>query len=311
MLEFLDDKPVIVRDLVRHYAGRAVIRGVDFSAEWGQVTAILGPNGAGKTTTVECCEGLRRPDAGTVRVLGQDPTRGKAIHRAQVGVMIQDGGLPHGVRSMDVLRHVARLYSSPLPITHLANRLGLDETARTPVRRLSGGQRQRLALACAVVGRPRVLFLDEPSAGMDPQTRRASWDLIRELRTEGVAIVLTTHLMDEAEHLADDVIVMHEGRIVARGTPVELTGTRSRADTVRFHTRPGLPLSTLKTALPTQAQIEEKTPGEYLVSGRIDPQVIATVTAWCAAQDVMPEGLSVGRRSLEDVFLDLTGHSLR
>ena len=302
---------VVVEGLVRSYGARRAVDGLDLTAAAGAVTAVLGPNGAGKTTTIECCEGLRRPDAGTVRVLGRNPLTADAAHRARVGVMLQDGGLPGGSRALDLVRHVARLHAHPLDVNELAERLGLHAVARTPLRRLSGGQRQRVALACALVGRPLVVFLDEPTAGLDPQARLAVWQLVEEVRDAGAAVVLTTHLMDEAERLADRVFVVDAGRVVAAGSPAELTGARGAAEQVRFGARPRLDLTALRSALPAEVRVSETAPGDYLVAGPVDPRVLSTVTAWCAAQGVMPEGLTVGRRSLEDVFLDLTGRSLR
>ncbi|WP_052023210.1 ABC transporter ATP-binding protein, partial [Actinotalea ferrariae] len=215
---------VVVSGLVKRYGRREAVRGLELHAPAGRLTALLGPNGAGKTTTVECCEGLRRPDLGSVRVLGLDPVRDAARLRPRVGVMLQDGGLPSTVPAGEVLRHVAAMYDRPRDLHELSSRLGLEAFARTQVRRLSGGQRQRLALACAVVGRPEVVFLDEPSAGLDPQARLAVWDLVRELRDAGTSIVLTTHQMAEAEALADHVVVVDDGRAVAAGTPAELVG---------------------------------------------------------------------------------------
>lgn len=296
---------VVVKGLVKAYGGRRVVDGLSFTAVAGQVTAVLGTNGAGKTTTIECCEGLRRPDAGTVRVLGVDPAKAGPDHRAAVGVMLQGGGLPNGAKPLMLVHHVARLHAHPLEPAALAARLGIDEFARTPVRRLSGGQRQRLALACALVGRPRVLFLDEPSAGLDPQARSVVWNLIAEVRAAGTAIVLSTHLIDEAERLADQVVVVHHGRVVAEGTPAQLTSDRTEA--VRFSAVPGLDLATMRYALPADIDVDEPTPGDYVVAGVIDPMVLATITSWCASHQVMPRGLTVGRRSLEDVFLELTG----
>jgi ABC-2 type transport system ATP-binding protein len=302
---------VVVEGLVRSYGARRAVDGLDLTAAAAAVTAVLGPNGAGKTTTIECCEGLRRPDAGTVRVLGRDPLTADAAHRARVGVMLQDGGLPGGSRALDLVHHVARLHAHPLDVNEIAERLGLHPVARTPLRRLSGGQRQRVALACALVGRPLVVFLDEPTAGLDPQARLAVWQLVEQVRDAGTAVVLTTHLMDEAERLADRVFVVDAGRVVASGSPAELTGARGAAEQVRFGARPRLDLTALRSALPADVRVSEQAPGDYLVSGPVDPRVLSTVTAWCAAQGVMPEGLTVGRRSLEDVFLDLTGRSLR
>jgi len=297
------------------YRGRPVpaVDGLTWRAEAGRITALLGPNGAGKTTTVECCEGLRRPSAGSVRVLGLDPIADAARLRPRVGVMLQDGGLPTGARAGEVLRHVAALHEDPEDPARLLGVLGLTDHARTMVRRLSGGQRQRLALAVALVGRPELVFLDEPSAGLDPQARHAVWDLVRDLRERGVGVVLTTHLMDEAEQLADHVIVIDDGRLVAEGSPADLTG--SGAATLTFGGPAGLDLRELITSLPAGTTVTETVAGAYRVQGAdglpLDAQAVAAVTAWCAARGVLPEGLSLGRRSLEDVFLDLTGRGLR
>ncbi|HSK27742.1 MAG TPA: ABC transporter ATP-binding protein [Jiangellales bacterium] len=304
--------PVIeVTDLVKRYGATVAADGLSFAVGRGGVTALLGPNGAGKTTTVECCEGFRRPDAGRVRVLGLDPLRDGRRLRPRVGVMLQEGaGLPPSARPLELLTHLARLHAHPVPVEPLAERLGLAATRRTPVRRLSGGQRQRLALALAVVGRPELVVLDEPTAGLDPQARRATWELVGELREDGVTVLLTTHLMDEAEQLADDVVIVDHGRVVARGAPSALTAGDG-GGTVQFSAPPRLDTSTLRAALPEHALVEETAPGRYRVSGQLDPQLLATVTAWCATHGVLPQGLAVGRRTLEDVFLDLTGRELR
>jgi ABC-2 type transport system ATP-binding protein len=308
------DAPALAVDgLRKSYGGRPVVDGLSFGAGAGAVTAVLGPNGAGKTTTVECCEGLRRPDGGTVRVLGRDPWRADAALRARVGVMLQDGGLPTGARAGEVLRHVAALHAHPLPVGELLDRLGLTAHTRTTVRRLSGGLKQRLALAVAVVGRPEVVFLDEPTAGLDPQARLAVWDVVQQLRADGVAVVLTTHLMDEAERLADRVVVVDHGRVVADGSPDALLS--GHGETLRFGGPAGLDLGPLSAALTTGVTVLEVSPGHYLVSGGpqtpLGPQAVATVTAWCAGLGVMPDGLSLGRPTLEDLFLDLTGRDLR
>ena len=308
--DFRKDAAVEVSDLRKTYpGGPAVLDGLSFRAERGRVTALLGPNGAGKTTTVGICEGLQRADSGTVRVLGLDPVADAATLRPRVGVMLQDGGLPSGVGALEALRHLAGLHTDPLDVDALAERLGLTSFAKTRVRRLSGGQRQRLATACALVGRPELVFLDEPSAGLDPQARLAVWDVVREVRAAGVAVVLTTHLMEEAERLADSVVVVDHGRAVATGSPDELTrGPASLA----FRSRPGLPTESLARALPVGADVSEVDTGRYLVSGiDVDPRVVATVTNWCATHDVLAEGVGPVRRTLEDVFLDLTGRTLR
>ncbi|MFF1528800.1 ABC transporter ATP-binding protein [Cellulomonas sp. NPDC058312] len=309
---------VEVRGLVKRYDGRAVVDGLDLHASPGRVTAVLGPNGAGKTTTVECCEGLRSPDGGTVRVLGLDPVADAAALRPRVGVMLQDGGLPTGVPALGVLRHVARMYARPRDVDELADRLGLHPFARTTVRRLSGGQKQRLALATAVVGRPDVVFLDEPSAGLDPQARRAVWSLVDELRADGVAVLLTTHLMDEAEALADDVAVVDHGRVIARGTvPELLAGTHDgTGPALTFRAGPGLPVDDLARALtpagePAATAVRETGPGAYAVDAPATPALVAALATWCADRDVLLARVDVGVRTLEDVFLDLTGRNLR
>jgi ABC-2 type transport system ATP-binding protein len=301
---------VEVVDLVKRYGDLVAVDGLTFTAAGGAVTAVLGPNGAGKTSTVECCEGYRRPDGGTVRVLGLDPRTDGPRLRPRVGVMLQQGGIYPTVRAEEMLRHVAALHAHPLDVAMLVERLGLGSCGRTPFRRLSGGQQQRLSLALAVVGRPELVFLDEPTAGLDPQARRATWELVEELRADGVGVVLTTHYMEEAERLSDHVVVVDHGRVVAQGSPAELTAD-SAEGLLRFTGPARLDLTSLRAALPVHATVEEVSPGGYQVRGDVDPQMLATVTAWCAAHGVMPEGLHVARRSLEDVFLELTGRQLR
>src|SRR6476661_6686817 len=205
------------------YGDKVAVDGLDLTVDEHTITAVLGPNGAGKTTTLETCEGYRRPQAGTVRVLGLDPVRDRKDLLPRIGVMLQGGGAWSGVRAMEMLRHVAKLHAHPLDTGELADRLGLGDCGRTPYRRLSGGQQQRLGLAMAVVGRPEVVFVDEPTAGMDPQARRTTWELLGELRRDGVTVVLTTHYMDEAERLADRIHIIDHGRLIASGTPLELT----------------------------------------------------------------------------------------
>lgn len=284
--------------------------GLDLTVARGTVTAFLGPNGAGKTTTIETCEGYRRPDAGTVRVLGLDPVAQSAALRPRIGVMLQSGGIYPTARVEETLRHMATLHAHPLDVTALIDRLGLGECGRTPYRRLSGGQQQRLALALALVGRPELVFLDEPTAGLDPQARHATWDLVRDLRADGVTVVLTTHHMDEAEELSDDVAIVDGGKVIARGTPEELCKGGAE-NTLRFGGRPGLDLKSLLKALPADTAAVELTPGSYRLTGAVDPQLLATVTSWCAQNGVLPDRISVERRTLEDVFLELTGKELR
>jgi ABC-2 type transport system ATP-binding protein len=301
---------VEVVDLVKRYGDKTAVDGLCLTVGRGSITAVLGPNGAGKTTTLETCEGYRRPDAGSVRVLGLDPWADAAALRPRVGVMLQSGGVYPGVRAIEVLRHVASLHAHPVPVNALVERLGLGASGRTPYRRLSGGQQQRLSLAMAVVGRPEIVFLDEPTAGLDPQARRATWELVGDLKADGVTVVLTTHYMDEAEKLADSVAVVDHGRVIAVGSPRELTA-RGASGTIRFTAAPGLDIVSLAAELPEGTQVRETVPGHYLVTGALDPRLLASVTAWCAERQVMPEDLAVDRRTLEDVFIELTGHELR
>ncbi|MEE1770485.1 ABC transporter ATP-binding protein [Streptomyces sp. JV185] len=301
---------VEVRGLVKRYGRKTAVDGLDLCVRTGTVTAVLGPNGAGKTTTVETCEGYRRPDAGTVRVLGLDPVADAAKLRPRIGVMLQSGGVYSGARADEMLRHTAKLHAHPLDVDTLIERLGLGSCGRTAYRRLSGGQQQRLALAMAVVGRPELVFLDEPTAGLDPQARRSTWELVRELRADGVSVVLTTHFMDEAEELADDVAVIDAGKVIAQGSPETLC--RGGAEnTLRFTGRPGLDVGSLLKALPDGSEAAEIVPGAYRISGDVNPELLATVTSWCAQHGVMPSGISVERHTLEDVFLELTGKELR
>jgi ABC-2 type transport system ATP-binding protein len=301
---------VEISGLVKHYGRTAAVAGLSLRAERGRVTAILGPNGAGKTTTIEICEGYRRPDDGTVRVLGLDPVRDAKALRPKVGVMLQSGGIPPSARAGEYLRVMARFHTSPIDPGLLLGRLGLTGCARTPFRRLSGGQQQRLSLAAAVIGRPELVFLDEPTAGLDPQARHATWDLIGGLRDAGASVILTTHYMEEAERLADQVAVVDHGRLVAAGTPAELTGT---AGQLRFRAEPGLDTDSLLAALPPGSAAKESPAGYYVVEvhDRVDPQLLAAVTAWCAERGVLAQSLRIENRTLEDVFLELTGRELR
>jgi ABC-2 type transport system ATP-binding protein len=299
-----------IHDLVKRYRDKTAVAGLSLCAQRGQVTAILGPNGAGKTTTIETCEGYRKPDGGTVRVLGLDPVADGRELRARVGVMLQSGGVPTTARAGEYLTALASFYAHPLDPAMLLAVLGLTAAARTPYKHLSGGQQQRLGLAAAVIGRPELAFLDEPTAGLDPQARHATWALIEGLRSAGTAVILATHYMEEAERLADEVVIVDHGQIVASGPPAALTGS---AGQLRFRAEPGLDLGALLAALPLGAVAKESPAGHYLVevSGRIDPQLIASVTAWCAEHGILARDLQIESRTLEDLFLELTGRGLR
>ncbi len=213
-----------VDGLVKRYGDRPVVDGLGFTVRPGEILALLGPNGAGKTTTVEIVEGYRTPDAGTVRVLGTDPVRGGRALRARVGLMLQDGGFDIRARPVETLRQYAAFHADALDPNDLLDLIGLRPVAMTPYRRLSGGERQRLALAVALVGRPEVLILDEPTAGLDPEARAMTRELIADLRRGGVAMLLTSHDLVDVERLADRVLVIAGGRQLATGTPEEVRG---------------------------------------------------------------------------------------
>jgi len=304
------DIPVLLRGVSKRFGSTTAVDGLDLDVQRAEVLALLGPNGAGKTTTIEMCEGFTRPDSGTIEVLGLDPVADNAQLRERIGVMLQGGGGYPAARAREMLDLVAAYSANPLDPAWLMDTLGLTESARTTYRRLSGGQQQRLALACAVVGRPELVFLDEPTAGMDAHARIVVWELIDGLRRDGVTVVLTTHQLTEAEQLADRLVIIDHGAAVAAGTPAELMG-RGAENQLRFSAPPKLDLSLLISALPEDYRTVETTPGEYLVEGHVDPQVLATVTAWCARLDVLATDMRVEQRSLENVFLDLTGRELR
>jgi ABC-2 type transport system ATP-binding protein len=293
------------------YGEKVAVDDLDLVVERHTITAVLGPNGAGKTTTLETCEGYRKPQQGSVSVLGLDPQRQRRELLPRIGVMLQDGGAWSGVRAMEMLRHISRLHADPLDVDELGERLGLGDCGRTPYRRLSGGQQQRLKLAMTIVGRPELVFVDEPTAGMDPAGRRTTWELLEQLRTDGVTVVLTTHHMDEAERLADQIHIIDRGRMIASGTPVELT--RGGTSTIRLVvTKPfpdGAPES-LATALSHRLEVTTISAVSLLITGPADSTTLATVSAWCEQQGVLPESLNLGQRTLEDTFLELTGREL-
>nr|WP_306422539.1 ABC transporter ATP-binding protein [Paenarthrobacter aurescens] len=291
-----------------------VVSGLSLVAERGQVTALLGANGAGKTTTLECAQGLQKRTGGSISLLGADPDTAGADLRSRVGVMLQDGGLPPSARPIPLLRHVAGMYKNPMDVDALVERLGISQFSRTSVRRLSGGQKQRLALAAALVGNPEILFLDEPSAGLDPQSRQMVFELIAELRDAGMGIVLTTHLMDDAERLADYVYIIDGGHNVVEGTVAELLRHDHATDsaitdrTLYFDAPGGLDFA---GALGPGLQLTETRSGSYSITGAITPNDLAALTAWWAERNIMPASLRLEARSLEDVFLDISGRDLR
>ncbi|WP_367650197.1 ABC transporter ATP-binding protein [Nocardioides sp. zg-1230] len=303
---------VVIDGLVMAYGDKVAVDGLSLEVPRGSVTAVLGPNGAGKTTTLETCEGYRVPQRGTVRVLGLDPQRDRAELLPRIGVMLQSGGAWSGVRAVEMLEHMASLHAHPLDTGMLVDRLGLADCGRTPYRRLSGGQKQRLGLAIALVGRPELVFVDEPTAGMDPQARRTTWEMLEEVRADGVTVVLTTHHMDEAEHLADRIHIIDRGTLIASGTPAELT-RGGRSATIRLVVnRPfpdGAPES-LRAELGPLTEVRQLDEVSMLIHGPADATTLGRVSRWCEQHGVLPQTLTLGQRTLEDVFLELTGREL-
>jgi ABC-2 type transport system ATP-binding protein len=289
--------------VVRYPAGVVAVDGLSFSAEAGEVLALLGPNGAGKTTTVESLEGYKSPTSGTVRVLGLDPVADHARLTPRIGVMLQKGGVYPGIRPVEALRLFAAFYDSPEDPAVLLERLGLAAVARTPWRRLSGGEQQRVSLALALVGRPDVVFLDEPTAGVDVSGRQVIREVIAELRARGCCVLLATHELDEAERVADRVVIVDHGRLLAEGTPAALMSSTART-TIEFGAPAGLDVAALSAAV--GAPVVETRPGEYSVATEPAPATVAALTAWLAQHDLPLGDLRAGRQSLEDVFLRLT-----
>ncbi|GIJ69757.1 ABC transporter ATP-binding protein [Virgisporangium ochraceum] len=309
----LDVDSVVVR-----YGDTTAVDGASFALDGGRVLALLGPNGAGKTSLLRVCEGFRRPDAGRVTTLGLDPYAARDRLMPRVGIMPQGGAVHPMARAGELLRLFASYAADPVDPAYLARTLELgDDVLRRQCRRLSGGELQRLALALAIVGRPELVFLDEPTAGMDVEARHTTWAVIGQLRSAGVSVLLTTHLLDEAERLADDVVIVDRGRVVAAGTPAELTAAAG-IDRLTIHADPGLPVGdiagtitgtiagTIAGCVVTEAA---ETPGRYTVDspqGTVDAAAAAAVLAWFARQGAHVTGVHSQRRTLEDVFLALT-----
>jgi len=295
-----------VRDLVKAYNGRAVVNGLSFSVQNGEVFALLGRNGAGKTTTIEILEGYRRADAGAVRVLGLDPSRQGALLKPRTGLMLQQGGLFPQITTREALRLFAAFYPDAEDPDALLDQLQLGEVAGTRFRQLSGGQKQRLSLGLALVGRPQLVFLDEPTAGMDPQARQATWNIIRALRDRGTTVLLTTHFMDEAEQLASRVAIVDRGRLVALDSPAALR--RGVAEEIRFATQPSLPAGAVAAAMGlAESLVLRENDGTLVFRIEPTPARIAQLTAWLATQDALLTELRAGSRSLEQAFLALIG----
>ena len=308
---------VAVEHLRKRYDDRAVVDDVSFTVAPGELVALLGPNGAGKTTTVEIVEGYRRADDGTVRVLGEDPARGGRSLRARVGLMLQAGGIDLRARPRETIVQYARFHDDPRDPDELLEVLGLRSVAATPFRRLSGGERQRLGLALALVGRPEVLILDEPTAGMDPEARAVVRALIAEQRAAGVAILLTSHDLVDVERLADRIVVLVAGRIAAAGAPAELaSGLRPR---LRFRLdRPLGPdelerLSAAVGRIAPGATIRPTGDRAWLEAPDADPspELIAALAEACRAGGLLIVESRTGGGSVEEVYLDLVAQAER
>ena len=293
-----------VSNLSKHYGDRAAVDGVSFSVEEGEIFGILGPNGAGKTTTVESIAGLRTPDSGTIRVLGLDPHRDRKRLRSLVGVQLQESELPDRMTVREALELFASFYDEPADPRTLMDELGLDEKRDTAYRHLSGGQKQRLSIALALVGQPRIAVLDELSTGLDPQARRDTWDLIESIRGRGVTVLLVTHLMEEAERLADRVAVFRDGRVIALDTPAGVVSMVDPEQRLRF--RPSAPIDDrLLTDLPEVRSVQHA--GQTLVVTGTG-NLIGAVTALLARHEIIANDLRIDQASLDEAYLALTGN---
>ncbi len=296
-----------LENLTKRYDALTAVDGLSLDVRTGETYALLGPNGAGKTTTVEILEGLRASDSGTVEVLGLNPVSDRTRLQRRIGVMLQEGGVYQGAKAREVVSLFASYYPSARATDELLELVGLADRATTLHRRLSGGEKQRLSLALALVNRPQLVFLDEPTAGMDPVARRTTWEIIEHMQSEGVTILLTTHFMDEAERLADRVGILNHGRLVAEGSPSDLI--QARGD-VSFVSVPQLPVEELIEEI--GIDVREVRTGFYVVTTDTpSPALVSNVTAWLANRDALITELRVGAGGLEEVFLALTEENNR
>jgi ABC-2 type transport system ATP-binding protein len=298
-----DAKTIEISSLRVQYGATVAVDGLDLFAEPGEVVALLGPNGAGKTSTVEALEGYRRPSGGTVKVLGHDPIAERSRVVPVFGVMLQRGGVYPGMAPLAALRLFASYYTSPEAPEALLELLGLRPVARTPWKRLSGGEQQRLSLALALIGRPKVAVLDEPTSGVDPEGRQVIRRVIAELRGRGGCVLLTSHELDEVERLADRAYIISRGRLVSAGTLPELAAAAGPGS-VRWVSREGLDVGQLERRL--GAPVREESPGRYVALARGTPSNVSVIADWLLRQDAPLEDLHAGRATLEEVYLRLT-----
>ncbi len=294
---------VVVKGLCKDYGEERAVDDVSFTIEPGEVFALLGPNGAGKTTTVEILEGHRKRTSGTVSVLGVDPATGGTAYRGRIGIVLQDAGFDEEFSVRELVVLYAGLYPRHRDVDEVIERVGLADKAGARTKTLSGGQRRRLDLALGLVGDPELLFLDEPTTGFDPSARRRAWDLIASLRGLGTTILLTTHYMEEAEHLADRVAVMQAGRLVALDTPANLVRTEGSDAVIAFV----LPEGVRPEDLPPIGLGPARTHGQQVDIRSSDPiRDLHALTQWAMSEGVGLDGLTMARPTLEDVYLDLT-----
>ena len=293
---------IVIQDLRKRYGDVEAVRGITFEVSEGHVFALLGPNGAGKTTTVEICEGFRQRTSGEVSVLGHDPAKGERSLKSRMGIVLQTTGVDVYLTVAETIELYRQAYPDPRPLDEIIELVGLREKRNTRVGKLSGGQVRRLDVAVALAGDPELLFLDEPTTGFDPAARRGAWQVIRNLKGLGKTILLTTHYMDEAQNLADDVAIIARGEIVARGTPASLGGRDTAATRLRFRLPAGA--AELPDALRSQATVGD---GGVEIATEDPTRTLHELTGWALESGVQLDSLEVTRPTLEDVYLEITG----